>query len=611
MLQLYLIFIAVLAAAAPSEEVAAAGGYDNQLINHPSPYLAMHGDDPVAWQDWRPDLLEHSKQENRLLFISSGYFSCHWCHVMQRESFKSKQVARLLNEKFLPVKIDRELEPALDAHLIEFVELTRGNAGWPLNVILTPDGYPLLGFTYMPKQQFYDLLETLSKRWQQEPNQLSGLARKGMEEIIRTKLEVSGQRAKAGVDRVAAFTLSASEMADELSGGFGQQSKFPMPVQLQQLVKQTARDKNAGLAPFVRLTLDQMANGGLRDHIGDGFFRYSTVPDWSIPHFEKMLYDNAQLALLYMDAGKLLEDTNYLKIGFSTLGFILRDMSGLSGGFVGSFSAVDDLGREGFYYSWTNEQLEKILSPDELKAATAYWSLRGGSETEYGFLPTLGRDKLKLANSLNMKPASLHKVLESARIKLIKFRNKRSLPVDDKQLAAWNGLVLSTLARAYQLSDDKKYKSAGKRLADYLSRQLWNGKQLFRATGKSGEMGQASVKDYALVAQGLRDWSAVETQKSYAQLSDQLTSIAWGKYFRSDRWHQSDHATLPGLGGKIAFTDNSLPSASAVLTRLALTSKSLAGSKPLQKKVVQHLDSVKRTLADDLFWYAGYVDLIK
>lgn len=592
-------------------DVSAAIVLNNQLDNHASPYLAMHGDDPVDWQDWRPGLLERTRKENRLLFISSGYFSCHWCHVMQRESYQSEEVARLLNEQFLPVKIDRELEPALDAQLIEFVRLTRGQAGWPLNVILTPDGYPLLGFTYLPKQRFYTLLKELSERWQQEPEKLAELARKGTEEIISAKQQVVENKAKQSLNAVQAFIETSREIADDMSGGFGQQNKFPMVVQLQQLIKLTGRDKSHALAPFVRLTLDQMASLGMRDHLGEGFFRYSTVPDWTIPHFEKMLYDNAQLASLYLQAGKQLNNAGYLQTGYATLDFILEQMAGEAGGYVSSFSAVDDQGREGFYYTWTHEQLEKQLAPDELKAATAYWSLGGHALSEYGFLPIrVSGDLSKLASTLRVKPAELEQQLKSARTKLLQARRQRSLPVDDKQLAAWNGLVLSALARAYQLSNEQRYKSAGNRLAEYLSKQLWKGGQLLRATGRSGELGQASVEDYALVARGLRDWSEVETESSCLQLSNQLTTIGWKKYFRANRWYQSDKAVLPGLGGSIALPDNSLPSASAVLTRLALTSKKLAADRPLQKKVRTHLDSVRQFLVAELFWYAGYVDLL-
>jgi uncharacterized protein YyaL (SSP411 family) len=605
-LSVFLLFVFLLQPAG----AATSSVLSNQLDSHASPYLAMHGDDPVAWQDWQPKLLKQTQNNNQLLFISSGYFSCHWCHVMQRESYKSEDVAELLNKHFIPVKIDRELEPALDAHLIEFVELTRGHAGWPLNVILTPEGYPLIGFTYLPKQRFYDLLKEVSKRWQQEPDRLAELARQGTQEIIRTKLDVMQQKVGASVDPVEAFTTSSLEMADDMSGGFGRQSKFPMTIQLQQLVNLVGHKKEHVLAPFVRLTLDQMVNLGLHDHIGGGFFRYSTDPDWTLPHFEKMLYDNAQLALLYLNAGELLDDTRYLETGFSTLDFILENMAGSSGGYVGSFSAVDDQGREGFYYSWTLDQLKQILNPDELKFATAYWSLQGNAVTEFGYLPTIKSEVPELANSLNVKPDSLKRHIESAREKLIKLRKKRSLPVDDKQLAAWNGLFLSALARASQLTDDKKYTSAGSRLANYLVKHLWDGKQLLRATGKTGVMGQASVKDYALVAKGLRDWSLIESDKSYAQLSDQLTKIAWKKYFHGKRWYQSDESTLPGLGGSLAFTDSALPSASAVLSNLALTGKSLKKDRQLQKNVLAHLQQVRKLLGADLFWYAGYVDLL-
>ena len=265
----------------------------NRLAGHPSPYLAMHGKDPVHWQDWGPEVLRLAQAENKLVFISSGYFACHWCHVMQRESYHDPAIAELLNRHFIAVKLDRELHPALDAHLIAFVERTQGNAGWPLNVFLTPAGNPLVGLTYAPPAKFRELLQRLAETWTKEAAALKDVAR-------RAAAELGAQAASPAVSpdlgalRIQ-LSAQALQLGDELQGGFGRQSRFPMIPQLLALLELLEIQPDARLRSLLQLTLDQMAGQGLRDHLGGGFFRYTVDPGWQIPHYEKMLYTNAMM----------------------------------------------------------------------------------------------------------------------------------------------------------------------------------------------------------------------------------------------------------------------------------------------------------------------------
>ncbi|MDH3451434.1 MAG: DUF255 domain-containing protein, partial [Gammaproteobacteria bacterium] len=263
----------------------------NELRGNRSPYLAMHGDDPVAWREWGLPALQEARRSGRLLFVTSGYFTCYWCHVMQRESFLDKEVASTLNDNFIPVVVDRELLPALDARLIDFVERTRGAAGWPLNVLITPQGYPLVGITYLPRDTFLQFLHNVRQRWAAERDELSALAKHAAEQIRQ-------QRSAAAEDPSAKTLLSAmrrqlESVADDLNGGFGQQNKFPMTPQLFALLRIYAATGDPALGEFLSLTLERMAYRGLNDVIGGGFFRYTVDPDWREPHFEKMLYDNA------------------------------------------------------------------------------------------------------------------------------------------------------------------------------------------------------------------------------------------------------------------------------------------------------------------------------
>jgi len=584
----------------------------NQLKNNPSPYLAMHGDDPVHWQLWSQATLQKAKSLNRPLFVSSGYFSCHWCHVMQRESYKDPALAKLLNDYFIPVKLDRELNPALDAHLIEFVELTRGQAGWPLNVFLTPDGYPIVGMTYMPRDQFFSLLTQFRQHWTEDEAQLKKAARDAMDEWRRIRQSGHGRAPVEGnvVQRVLAET---DRVKDELGGGFGQQNKFPMVSQLQALLFLRRQGKAAEEDSFIRLTLDRMASQGMHDNLGGGFFRYTTDPGWQVPHYEKMLYDNAQLAVLYLDAAAFYKSAHYRAVGLDTVDFMLREMRNDQGAFIGSFSAVDSRGREGYYYLWSDATLDKLLTDEEHKAVQVAWLGPQAAESEYGHLPRWQGSREEIAAQLHWTAGRLDKVLESARKKMLAARAARELLPDGKVLAAWNGLALSALAKAYTASGKTSYAEAAARLADYLSQQLWDGKQLLRSRDGGKALGSATLEDYGLVAQGLWDWSQSEADEhSHAArlLSAKLVRLAWQRYFKKDRWRQIDTPLIPMLDGKVALDDSALPSTTAVISRLSQVQSALAKDATIQKLLATHLGQVRANLSDSLFWYAGYVELL-
>jgi len=373
------VWILCLLAVAPLQANTQQPPLSNQLKQHPSPYLALHGNDPVLWQDWGPEVVQRAKAENKLIFISSGYFSCHWCHVMQRESYADQAVADLLHKLAIPVKIDRELQPALDSWLIDFTERTAGQAGWPLNVFLTPDGYPLLGMTYLPKENFSGLLTQLNTRWQEDEEYLRTTAADAFKSMQPALQHHSGGKPEPGMDKVMTQLLirQAMQYADDTAGGFGEQNKFPMSPHLKNLLEIQTSFPDEELSEFLRLTLDQMAQLGLRDHVGGGFFRYTVDPAWDTPHFEKMLYDNAQLIEVYLLAAQVLNRPDYLEIAYDTLDFVIDKLNHPEGGYYASLSAVDDKDVEGGYYLWRIKELESILDNNELKVISAVWGVRG------------------------------------------------------------------------------------------------------------------------------------------------------------------------------------------------------------------------------------------
>ncbi|MGD8927195.1 MAG: DUF255 domain-containing protein, partial [Thioalkalispiraceae bacterium] len=373
-----LLFGMILSPKSYAEELATGKAEKNALYQHASPYLAMHGRDPVHWLEWNKDAVELARKQDKLLFVSSGYFSCHWCHVMQRESYQNEEIASLLNTSFIPVKVDRELNSALDAHLIDFVERTQGYSGWPLNTFITPDGYPLVGFTYAPPEKFIQILTGLEKEWREKKSELKRLAKNASAEL--SIAEVSNS-AVLPTDLAAglmdSFVNQSFTYADDLQGGYGQENKFPSVPQLNTLLTIYERKPNAQIKQFLKITLDNMAAQGLRDQLGGGFFRYVVDPNWQIPHFEKMLYDNALLAGLYYRAAGILAEPEYKNVANQTLDFILQELNTDSGAFAASLSAIDNKGIEGGYYLWDKEELTTILSDQEWKVVSLYWGLLG------------------------------------------------------------------------------------------------------------------------------------------------------------------------------------------------------------------------------------------
>ncbi len=584
---------------------APALALENQLRDHPSPYLAMHGNDPVAWQDWGPAAVELARKEGKLLFISSGYFSCHWCHVMQRESYQDERIARLLNNRFVPVKLDRELHGALDAYLIDFLEKTQGHAGWPLNIFLTPEGYPLIGTTYLPPERFGELLQRLSTAWEDERGKMRNLAR-------RTLLQLTLNDAAAAVEPLPAAALleamlgQAMDIADPMEGGFGDQNKFPMTPQLLSLLDLQAAMPHPQLAEFLTLTLDRMATQGLRDHLAGGFFRYTVDPSWQIPHFEKMLYTQAQLAEVYLRAAQVLKRDDYGVVARDTLDFVIREMTGIQGGFVASFSAVDGAGEEGGVYLWTIEQLHALLGEQDTALARRHWAMLDIPALDGGHLPRQGDSLGEIARALGASEEEIATRLQSIRARLLDARQARVLPVDDKELAGWNGLMLAALSKAAVVLQDPAMRDAATGIRDFLRDRLWSGSELRRAMSGGREIGKASLEDYAYVAYGMSHYAKLSGDPVDRTFVAALLNLAWQRYHGPGGWRMDDRPLIPGMGEQRAMPEGALPAPSAVLIRLALESD----DPKLVDRAVAAAESGRQQAQEDPFWFSGHVDAL-
>ncbi len=577
----------------------------NQLKGHASPYLAMHADDPVAWQDWGEAALKLAREQDKLLFISSGYFSCHWCHVMQRESYRNPQIAALLNEHFIPVKLDRELHPALDAYLIDYLERTQGTAGWPLNIFLTPEGYPLIGATYLPVDQFSTLLQRLNRTWLEKRSKTRNLARRALLQVIAKKGQAQAETLPPGELR-RRFFLQALSLGDAMEGGFGDQNKFPMAPQLLGLLALRGEEPYPPLDSLLLLTLDQMMQQGLRDHLAGGFFRYTVDPSWQVPHFEKMLYTQAQLARVFLLAGVRYGRQDYLDIAKETLDFMLRDMRGKHGGLISSFSAIDEHGEEGGPYLWHPQDLDTLLGVGDAALVRRYWAMLGPPPLENGYLPRRGASIEELATASQQSAEYVWADLQELRVKLLEARQRRALPADNKELAAWNGLAIGTLAMAAKALNQPAYLDAAGKIAKALHARLWRDGELWRARAADAAVGATSLADYAYLAEGVHLLLQLRPDDELAVWRDQLIATAWHSFFSEQGWQAAQQHLIPGMGAKRVDGDGALRSPSAVLMALTQSIGNAEFNERLEAAIAMSRDSVQR----EPFWHASYVPLL-
>lgn len=590
----------------------------NQLRKHASPYLAMHGSDPVQWQDWNEKVVARAIKENKLIYISSGYFSCHWCHVMQRESYKNKKVAKILNRFFIPVKVDRELNPALDARLIDFVEKTRGRAGWPLNVFITPEGYPLVGMTYLPSENFIEVLNNLKQQWAENNTYLKGIARQATEQLLGEQPGTANKKPEK-TDRVfliQQFLSQANELMDEIQGGFGEQNKFPSVPQLRTLLHIV---DNETLKPYIKTkwtdflltTLNSMAQQGLRDQINNGFYRYTVDPNWQIPHFEKMLYDNAQLAILYFEAGKILQRPYYKTIASQTLDFLQTDMKSDIGVIAASLSAVDAQGIEGGYYVWQQGDLVKYLSNKQFLVANKYWKLVNNDALESGYHLIQQRSITEISAELKLPVKQVQDLIHQAISRLRKIRSKKTNPIDTKPVAAWLGLSLQAFTLGYEMTANSSYRITADKLYQFIYAKLWANKTLYRSVKlvqkNMQPVGIAGLEDYALVANGVYHYSVLTRNEAARRFAVALAKQAWRRFYKKDGWYLTEKPLIKYVVGKPALDDSPLPSPSAVLIEVS----SLLNNKQLNKLARTALKQGKKSIEEAPFWYASQVDVIR
>jgi hypothetical protein len=484
--------------------------HTNRLIGETSPYLLQHAHNPVDWYPWVSEAFDLAQRQDKPIFLSIGYSTCHWCHVMERESFEEEEAARLLNRDFVSIKVDREQRPDVDDTYMKAVQMMTGSGGWPLSVFLTPDGKPFYGGTYFPprpgfgRPSFQQVLQSIAQAWRDR--------RAGLLESAQMLTKALSEPVGKGPERALsqnvlteAFAVLA-ESFDQVHGGFGGAPKFPQPTVLVFLLNYWHRSGERAALEMVEKTLDEMARGGIYDHLGGGFHRYSVEAQWLIPHFEKMLYDQALLGRAYVQACQITQKPSYANTARGVFDYVLRDMTEGHGGFYAAEDA-DSEGREGAFYVWTREEVESLLGEPDARVFCHYYGVtRGGNFEEGENVLHVAASIEELAAKFDRSPQEAQAMLANARHKPLEHRNARPRPgTDDKIIASWNGLMISALAHGGAVLGEREYIDAARQAAGFLLDSLRGNGRLMRYVRAGQVVEKAFLDDYAFLILGLID----------------------------------------------------------------------------------------------------------
>ncbi len=569
----------------------------NHLINENSPYLLSHAHNPVDWRPWGDEALIKARDEDKPIFLSIGYAACHWCHVMERESFESEKIAELLNRDFVSIKVDREQRPDLDQIYMNFTTAMTGSGGWPMSVFLTPDLKPFFAGTYFPpvpshgRPSFERVLAEIAAAWKSERQTLVESADNIFAQIS-DRLAAHSSEGGIPPDRLSQAARQLMQSYDNVYGGLGQAPKFPHALELSLMLRQSRRSGDLSFMRAATHSLSAMARGGIYDQIGGGFARYSTDRQWLVPHFEKMLYDSSLLVPVYVEAWQVTRNDEYLQVIRETLDWLLREMTSDAGGFYSAVDA-DSEGEEGRFYVWDKSEIVDTLHPQIADLFCRYYGV-----TDHGNWD--GRNILHRSPESDrmekeMAPAELHRMLAEARHRLLIRRNERIRPAtDDKILTSWNGLAVSALCRGYQVAGDQRYLVAAIENAEFISQVLLADGRLTHSFRDGRHFRGNFLEDYAYYTRGLLDlfetdhgglngrWLTLATD--LADMAIDLFQDTRGRwYLRPD--NQRDLIIRPS-----DETDSSLPAPGSIMISNLLRLHRLTGRK-------KHLQSAEKGLA--------------
>ncbi len=593
----------------------------NRLAKETSPYLLLHAHNPVDWFPWGPEAFAKAKAENKPIFLSVGYSSCYWCHVMERECFMDAEIAKALNEKFVCIKVDREERPDVDAIYMTALQAFNGSGGWPMTIFMFPDGRPFFAATYIPPRDregqtgFLSLVKLINDAWRDQRPALEKDADQ-LTEIVRKSTAGKSGKARVALTRALASSGRAAlaSQFDPQFGGFGfnaaqpRRPKFPEPVNLVYLLDQHSRDVAGKVSqpdpaplPSVVKTLDGLARGGIRDHLAGGYHRYSVKRDWSVPHFEKMLYDNAQLASVFLDAFRQTNDPRWRVEADDIFTFVGNTLTSPEGAFYSAIDAETE-GEEGKYYVWSKDEVAKILGPESFKIFAAVYGLNNPANFEkdrHVLLETGPR--AEAARALTVSPEDLEAKLKPMRAKLLAVRDARPGPLlDDKVLTAWNGLMIGAYADGYRVLKTPAYRTKAEKAADFLWKTLRTPDGRLLRTFRAGQAKlPAYLEDYAFLADGLLRLHAATGDKARLDQAKALVDRMIADFLDKESGGffatANDHESL--LARPKDAYDNAIPGANGVAIRVLVSLSRATGEKAYLDHAGKALDAFSATLA--------------
>jgi uncharacterized protein YyaL (SSP411 family) len=585
----------------------------NRLIKEKSLYLRQHAYNPVDWYPWDEEAFKKAQKEDKPLFISIGYSSCHWCHVMEKESFEDPEIAEILNKYFVPIKVDREERPDVDAFYMDACIALNGNGGWPLTVFATPDKKPFFVGTYFPKESKWgrpglkELLLYIAELWQNDREKLLNSVEKIVEALKERRDYKNPTPVKLDETVLHAAFEQLKAIFDEAYGGFGEAPKFPTPHKLLFLARYYYKYKNPEGLLMLEKTLTKMALGGIYDHLGGGFHRYSTDRYWLLPHFEKMLYDQGMLIFAYTDGYKLLKKELYREVVESTVRYLEREMVSPEGGFYSSQDA-DSEGEEGKYYTWSIEELKQVLTSEELELAIKVFNLEEeGNYYEEATGRKTGRNILhmnkelkELAKELNIDIETLKVTLESIKRKLFEAREKRvKPPTDTKILTDWNGLVIAALAYAGRTFDRNDWVALAKKAADFLlEKMVTPSGKVFHRYAEGEVRFEGNLDDYVYLLWGLCELYAATLEDRYLEIVPKLVEHLINHFWDKENggfYLTSDYATDVPLRKK-EFYDGAIPSGNSVAVYTLLRLGRILGKQEWEKYAEKTLQAMAEAI---------------
>jgi uncharacterized protein len=555
------------------------GRKPNRLINEQSPYLRQHAYNPVDWYPWSDEALARAKAENKPIMLSIGYSACHWCHVMERESFEDEAIARLINDNFVPIKVDREERPDLDQIYMDAVQLISGRGGWPLTMFLAPDGRPFFGGTYYPPADrggmpgLPRVLLAVAKAYNEGAKEVTHNLDKLTEALgaMGTYQTADGDL-KPDLPATAARGLA--QHYDSVNGGIGGAPKFPNTFVFALFLRVFASDGDESMAEAVRHTLKKMARGGIYDQIGGGFHRYSVDERWLVPHFEKMLYDNALLVPLYLDAGRALNQPEFMDVARDILEYVTREMTSPEGGFYSSQDA-DSEGVEGKFFLWTPEEVEEVVDAELSEIAERYFDISVEGNFEDANILHRTIEPADAARMFKKSEDEIASALRTIREKLFAAREKRVKPGrDDKVLVAWNAMMISAFAAGARALHEPRFLATAARALDFIMTKMWDGHALKRSYKDGAARFNAYLEDYALLTSAMLDVYEASLDRKYIEQARALADIMLMRFLDREKggffFTSDDHEQL--ITRSKAVFDGSTPSgnSAAVMALLRL-----------------------------------------